>query len=561
MAIALRPTWQMTDQELMAEAEAIARADDKHALADPITLMRHLLPTYKRRAHLRVIARELAKLDKGTSDRLMIFTPPQVGKTQGAVVGGAFWWLCLHPTHRVIVGSYGNSLALNRGRSVRKLVIEHGHRYDLRLERGSQASNDWLLTTGGGMKSVGVGGGVTGTPGDIAFIDDPHKSRSEADSLRRRDAVYDWYSGDIISRLSPGAPVVLIMTRWHPDDLASRLLADEGRTEEGGRWRVIHMPAICVDPANDPLGRPAGAPLPHPKIPAKDKAAALRHWEDKRRASTLRDWFALYQGDPRPVEGALLPRKLLRERRCYTQDGVCAEPLRAAVAVDPSGGGRDTAGIVGGYLGTDKRLYLTHDWSGVMSSDQWSRKACQLAAETDADRIVVETDFGGDMATLSIRTAWDSLRREEIEKFADRKILRKAIWDFLRREEVEKLAELRKAIAEAGDVTRTAAYRENAVYNRLAPRIVVVRARKNKLLRAEPIAQQWTEDRIRTAAYLPDLEEEWATWQPDHKDSPGRIDASTYLAYALLPLPAAGAGRGAPPPSGQMPTTGVSPLG
>ncbi|MCZ7478920.1 terminase large subunit domain-containing protein [Micromonospora sp. WMMC273] len=539
--LALRPTWQMTDQELLAEADAIARADDKSALADPVTLMRHLTPGYKRRAHLRVIGRELRRLHTGETDRLMILTPPQVGKSVTAVVGGSFWWLALHPAHRVIVGSYGNSLALNRGRSVRKMVIEHGHRYDLRLERGSQAVNDWQLTTGGGMKSVGVGAGVTGVNGDIAMIDDPHKSRAEADSLRRRDAVHDWYSGDIISRLSPGAPVVLIMTPWHPDDIRGRLLADEGRIEDGGRWRVIHMPALCVDPANDPLGRPAGAPLPHPKIPPRDTAAALRHWEDRRRSSSVRDWAALYQGDPKPAEGALLSRKLLRERRCYGQDPTCGPcnttVLRAAVAVDPSGGGRDTAGLIAGYLGGDRRLYITHDASGVMSSHDWSRKACELAADTDADRIIVETDFGGDMATLSIRTAWEALRREEVERWR-----------------------LALDVATDKEAMASTVYTRAAKFNRLCPRIVTVKARKGKLLRAEPIAQQWTEDRIRTAAYLPELEDEWATWQPDHTDSPGRIDASTYLAYALLPVPNSGTGRMAAPPSGQMPSTGMSPL-
>lgn len=530
--MALRPTWQMTDQELMAEAEAINSAEDKAALADPATLMRHLQPTYKRRAHLQAIGREFARLHAGDGDRLMILTPPQVGKSLTAAVGGTFWWLCLNPAHRAIIGSYGNSLAITRGRSVRKLVIEHGHRYDLRLEPGSQAVNDWSLTTGGGLKSVGVGAGVAGHPGDIAVIDDPHKSRAEADSLRKRDAVHEWYSGDIISRLAPGAPVVLIMTPWHPDDLRARLLVDEGREEDGGRWRIVALPALCTDPARDPLRRPVGAPLPHPKIKAGDTAAALRHWEDKRRGSVLRDWHALYQLNPQPHEGALLSRKLLRERRCYAAGSpsgpCCTDQLKSAVAIDPSGGGRDTAGIVAGHLGTDKRLYLTHDASGVMSSGEWARRACEIAIDVDADKFIVEVDFGGDMATLAVRTAWDALRREELE-------------------------------ALGGDET-AAAYKDAARYNRLCPRVAAVRARKKKLLRAEPVAQQWIEDRIRTGVYLPDLEEEWATWQPDHTDSPGRIDASVYLAYGLLGPPPAGSGSAAPPPSGPMPATGVSPL-
>lgn len=531
MVAALRPTWQMTDAELIAEAEALNRAEDDAALADPATLMRHLVPTYKRRAHLRVVGAALADLADGRGGRLLITTPPQVGKTVTAVVGGAFWWLARHPAHRVIIGSYGSTLAIHRGRSVRKMVLEHGHRYGLALERGSQSVADWTLLSGGGCKSVGVGAGVVGSPGDIAIIDDPHKSRAEADSLRRRDAVYEWYSGDIISRLAPGAPVVLVMTRWHHDDLAARVLADEGLAADGGRWAVVHIPALSLGADVDPLHRLAGGPLGHPKVRAGDTAAALQHWEDKRRSSTLRDWFAQYQGDPRPMEGALLGLDLLKQRRCYQfGQGPCAPPAKAAVAVDPSGGGRDTAGIIGGYLGTDRRLYFTHDYSGVMSSDLWARRACELAAEINADRVIYEANYGGDMVLLAIRTAWDALRREEL--------------------------------AALGGDESAPAYKRAARYNRLAPRITATTSRRNKLLRAEPIAQQWIEDRIRTAAHLPDLEQEWVTWQPDSTESPGRIDASVHMAWGLLPPPPAGTGHGGgPPPRGTLPASTLGPLG
>jgi hypothetical protein len=557
----------------MAEAQAINTADDRAAQRDPCTLMRHLLPGYRRRPHVRLIGREMARLHAGDGDRLMILTPPQVGKTVTAVVGGAFWWLTLHPTHRVIIGSYGNTLAINRGRSVRKLVIEHGHRYDIALARGSAGVADWELTSGGGVKSVGIGAGVAGSPGDLGLIDDPHKSRADADSLRKREMVYDWYSADFLTRLAPGSPVLLIMTPWHPDDLRARVLRDEGEERDGGRWRVVRMPALADDPA-DPLGRPAGTPLPHPKIPTRDTAAALAHWQERRRSTRLRDFFALYQCNPQPDEGALLSRDLLRERRCWQTGSPghpCAPAVKHAVAVDPSGGGRDTAGIIAGYLGEDRKLYLTHDRTAVMSSDAWSREAVKLAVEIGADRIIAEKNYGGDMVTLAIRTAWDALRREELEQIAEGVKAAKAIGavgldglDQPRRTELEQIAENVKAAKELLDLdrlARTDLYRKAAKYNRLPPRVVTVTSRKGKLLRAEPIAQQWTEDRIRTAAYLPELEEEWATWQPDNSDSPGRIDASVHLAYGLLPPPPMGYGAGGQQPTGPiMPTTGASPL-
>ena len=539
----LRDPSEMSDAELVAEAEELDAAEDRASLSDPAALLGRIVPRYRMRPHLDVITNQMKRIMSGEIDRLLIKLPPQTGKTLTAVVGGSVWWLANHPDARVIIGSYGDSLAVDRGRDSKRLIEEHGHRFGLALARGSEAVQDWQLVSGGGVLSVGIGAGVTGKPGDIAFIDDPHKSRAEADSLRFRDRAYKWLSADIISRLSPGAPMIMVMTPWHPDDLAARVVADEGTTTEGGRWEIIRMPAFCDDPDHDPLHRKLGDPLPHPKIRLADTTRATAHWQDKRRGSTVQDWHALYMLDPKPAEGALLTHELLHERRCYTAGSAChpcdTRPVRAAVAVDPSGGGRDTAGIIGGYLGSDKRLYLARDASGVMSSDAWSRAACEVAIEIDADLIIFERNFGGDMAGRMIRTAWSTLQSEE-------------------REEARQRVMNDQPHLTARDVERTID-RMALRYGRMCPRIKAVTARKNKRLRADPIAQQWTEDRIRTAAYLPEVEEEWATWQEGSSDSPGRIDASTYLAYALLPIPKSGSG-GAAAPGGSLPTTGSSPL-
>jgi hypothetical protein len=514
----LRPVTMMGDDELLAEYEVLLRADDRAALASPVTLARHLSYGYKRRQHLNVIGREMARLEAGEFDRLLIMTPPQVGKTVTAVVWGALWWLARHPAHRAIVGSYGATLATERGRDTRRLVDEIGDRYDLALMPGARQVAQWRLISGGGLKSVGIRSGVTGTPADIAFVDDPHKSRADADSLRFRDAVDDWYSADLGSRLAPRAPLVLVMTTWHIDDLAHRVIEREGRIEDGGRWRVLVMPALCTDPETDPLGRQLGEPLPHPKIKPGDVDELLRHWHEKRDSSVLRDWHSLYQCDPQPAEGALLTEAQLRGQR-YGDKGVqklpqgpiTATAVAAAVAVDPSGGGRDTAGVVGGWLGDDERLYIADDQSGVMSADEWGKVACTMAVDLGADKIIYEANYGGDQAGYVIRTSWDALRRAE-------------------------MAELGVRDTPAG--RRSKRYLAAARFARPRPRVVAVHARKGKLLRAEPIAVQWLNDRVRTAKYLPELEHEWATWQVTDSDSPGRIDASVHLAWGLLRAPA-----------------------
>lgn len=223
-----------------------------------------------------------------------------------------------------------------------------------------------------------------------------------------------------------------------------------------------------------------------------------------KRTSIVRDWHSLAQGDPQPAEGALVSEELLRLLRDSTTK---VEPQKIAVAVDPSGGGRDVAGVVGGFLGDDKRVWITHDVSAAMSSADWSTAACRLAYETNAAIIYVEANYGRDMCSLAIRTSWETLQRD-------------------------------------GEIPA----------NVLMPAIDLVTAKQGKLLRAEPVAQQMVQDRVRLRGLFVDMEREWSTWMSTDPDSPGRIDASCILTYGLIPEANKGAIVHAPLP--QAPQAG-----
>lgn len=178
---------------------------------------------------------------------------------------------------------------------------------------------------------------------NCAIVDDVILDRQTANSPAERDRIWRWWSGTLLSRLAPGAPVFLIMTLWHPDDLAGRLLEREGRVEDGGRWKVVHLPAIAdldLTGGTDPLGRADGDPLPHPKVPDGDRAALLRHWEQKRSEVTAEDWASMYQGNPRVTERGLIRREWLEQARpknpaalSYAQQ--LADQIAAAVDADP----------------------------------------------------------------------------------------------------------------------------------------------------------------------------------------------------------------------------------
>ncbi|MDD2878022.1 MAG: phage terminase large subunit [Acidiphilium sp.] len=219
----------------------------------------------------------------GTVDRLMVQMPPGAAKSTYASVLFPAFWFSVQPESEVIAACHTASLAEYFGRRLRTLIAEQGAPFGLKLDATSRAAGRFGVASGGQYFATGVRGPITGRRADLILIDDPVKSWAEADSRAARDALYDWYRAELLSRLKPDGRVVLIMTRWHEDDLAGRLL----RQDE--QWKVLRLPALAE--ADDPLGRVPGEAL-WPEWECK--AAILR----KRAAMGERVFMALYQQKP-----------------------------------------------------------------------------------------------------------------------------------------------------------------------------------------------------------------------------------------------------------------------
>lgn len=447
--------------------------------------------TQVQRAHLEAIDAALTPLLATPNRRTMIFTPPQLGKSS-RVRWFLFWWLTLRPRDRMVLASYAASLAVTHGAAVRELVRMYGNEYGLFLDPNESTKAAWRATTGGGLRAVGVRGGLTGQPLDLGVIDDPFAGRQDAESPLMRESVWQWYSAVWSSRKAPEFREVLVCTRWHQDDLAGRLLDQDGRVEEGGEWHVVHLPAIALAPDPDkgiypdPLGREPGEPISHPRIAVGDVKALLAHWARQKKTATARDWNALYQGTPFDAEGALLTADAIRA----ATEQPPTEFRRKVIGVDPSGDGRDTCGIIAAALDTDGTAWWLADHTDRMPSTVWPAAVCSLAHEQQATAIVVEKNFGGGMATTLIRQAWAQLQRD-------------------------------------------GAIPEDA----LCPLIKEVVARQSKVLRAEPIAQAVLTGRVKFAAGadLKQLTTEWQMWEPGSSWSPGALDGAVHAAVELLP--------------------------
>lgn len=233
-------------------------------------------------AHHLVLLSALESLERGDIYRLMVLMPPGSAKSTYASQLFPAWWLARHPDGALITASHTAALASHFGYKVRGLVDEHGGRLGVAMAHDARAADRFRTTAGGEYYAVGVLGAVTGRRADLIVIDDPIRSARHAASDTSRAALWEWFRADLTTRLKPQGKMALIMTRWHTEDLAAKLL-------EQGDWNSLRLPAIAED--GDFLGRPTGTPL----WPEWEDEAAL---ETKRTQLGEQTFAALFQQAP-----------------------------------------------------------------------------------------------------------------------------------------------------------------------------------------------------------------------------------------------------------------------
>jgi hypothetical protein len=281
----------------------------------PGALARAVNPDWVRTPALDLIDEALVWLYTTPGARLIISMPPQETKTSTCTQFGSLWALIRDPERRIAIVSYAQSLAENSGRIIRNAITTFDGTdgeldLGLRIARAHGAVGRWQLDGHrGGCIAAGVGSGLTGRAADLLVLDDPYADKEQAESAYYRERVWDWWQAVGSTRLAPGAPVCVVLTRWHHDDIAARLVA----AEDGHRWRVINIPALADhDPAkeqSDPLSREPGEWL------TSARGRTREEWEQIKIQAGTRVFNALYQGRPSASEGDLWKRQWWRRYR------------------------------------------------------------------------------------------------------------------------------------------------------------------------------------------------------------------------------------------------------
>ncbi|QGH75256.1 terminase large subunit [Mycobacterium phage Quesadilla] len=407
---------------------AEVRAEVKTKYQHPADIARACDPNYVLTPALELISSSIERvLNSRKKINLMITMPPQEGKSTTAAVWTPLRALQLNPNRRIILATYADALAEAHSRNMRSIIQTHGtdvrdrltglvakDKLGLKLARGANKVSAWSVEGGrGGLVAAGIGATITGLPADLFIIDDPFKNMMEADSKAHRDKIEAWFSSVALTRLAPDASVILIQTRWHPEDLAGKVIAGEkllARSEKS--WRLINIPAISEEGIPDALGREPGIPMQS----ARDTPEAKRDFHQTRRQVGERTWYALYQGSPKNPAGGIFQRAWFDPRL----PGPPSYPVASLVGVDPADSGEgDVAGIIGGMLfhdGQQGKVALTHDRSGQYTSDQWSREAVILALEIGARELAVEAYATSETYVQVVRRAYKAIHNEAVAK-------------------------------------------------------------------------------------------------------------------------------------------------
>jgi len=353
----------------------------------------------------RLIAAKLDEVVQGKCKRLMIFAPPQSGKSELASVRLPAFWMAKRPNDPIILCSYGASLAHNKSRQARAIIEsqEYAELFpEIKTDRASRAVDHWELAypNRGGLLAAGVGGPITGNPAVLGLIDDPFENWAQAQSETIRKNIWEWYRTTFRTRVWEGGAIVIIMTRWNEDDICGRLLVDQG-----SEWEVLRLPAVGEtqedrDKRNEKLGLGAGLPDPLDRepgealTPSRFSVGAL---EMLKRDVGILGWEAEYMGCPTLPEGNRIKRQWLQIVDAAPAAVETVWYWDKAGTAEAEGGGAYTSGVKLGGPCESGRYYIMDVIRGQWSALERESTIHQVA-ETEA---TLEWDEAGTHYTIA----------------------------------------------------------------------------------------------------------------------------------------------------------------
>lgn len=303
-------------------------------------------PDYLWGPHLVALAGVLQDVADGLRTRVMCFMPPRHGKSEQISRLFTAYYLYRHPGLQVALTTYGAELSYELSREARDNFIAGGGL----ISSDANAVKTWRTAQGGNLWATGVGGPAGGRGFHLGIIDDPYKDAGEAASLIVRRSRMAWYRSVFSTRKAPGAAIVILLTRWHQDDLASTLLREEVESKQG--WHLLEIPA---ERYRDHGREPKLAPTVTREPDARDHETWL--WTNRfsvaEYEATKREqggaggyfWNALFQQRPVTAEGGLFREEWIQRRALSEIPRATIADVRHWDLAATHGSGAFTAGL------------------------------------------------------------------------------------------------------------------------------------------------------------------------------------------------------------------------
>lgn len=277
----------------------------------------------------------------------------------------------------MIQATYSGEFAGDNGRKSRAIMDTPEYRafFGFGLDQSSRAVTRWQTEHAGTYFAVGVGGPLTGRGANVLLIDDPHKNRQEAESQTMRDRVWEWFTSTAYTRLEKGGVAIVIMTRWHEDDLVGRLL------KSGEHWDQLILPAVAE---KDEPFRSEGAAL----WPQKYDLEALARI---RETIGSREWASLYQQRPTDADGNVFQRSWFRS---YREPAPFSRIVQSWDTAFKAGRDNDLSACTTWGVAANS-YYLLDCWAERVEFPALKRQVIALADKWAPNEILVEDKASG----------------------------------------------------------------------------------------------------------------------------------------------------------------------
>lgn len=322
------------------------------------------------------------ELHEGKRPRMAIMAPPQHGKSL-TVEDFIAWIVGNHPKLKVIFASYSDDLGTQRNRNLQRIWANPKFAAAFpQLQTGGNGliANQWLIefadqtgtATSGSFTNTTVESGINGKELHLGVIDDPHKGRAEALSVAERTKVWGWFTDDWMPRMAKTSGQLIIMTRWHVDDLLGRYLEREKQVT------IVSYPAIAEH--DEPFRRAGEALFPSVK--------PLDHLLERKRLMTEASWQSEYQQHPIVIGGGVFPIDKLTHIQVFNKDYIKRSIRYIDKAATEGGDGAYTAMVLMHEL-KDGRFVISH-----VSRGHWGALEREQHIKTFATLDVQQYGYG-----------------------------------------------------------------------------------------------------------------------------------------------------------------------